>query len=137
MIIASTSLVGCTETHHREVDQRLRERFHIDAPPGARLDSAVPQAVLHGVPPGSSIGTVYAYLDAHGFRRHPSDTPSTDSNYYLPLDDSRHVVASMNDYRPHWYSPVDVCDLDDRLIFTFDLAGNLSSLILERHGYCI
>jgi hypothetical protein len=135
------SLSSCTVTHEREVDRRLRERFGIvgDAR-AAILDSAVKVAVIKRVPLGSRENAIYAYLDSNDFQRASRSTGPTNRNnhnYYFPRENSMKVEATLDDFRAHWYSPIDVCDRPVTVTFELDVRLELSNIDIVRHGYCI
>jgi hypothetical protein len=136
--IVMASVCGCTESHERLVDQRLRERFGIagDAR-AASLDSSVKVAVAKRVPLGSPEEAIYGYLESHGFQRASRSEGSTSRDYYFPRENSTRVEATLGDFRAHWYSPIDVCDKPVTLTFELDVNLRLSNINIVHHGYCI
>ena len=131
------ALAGCTQTHHREVNERLAERFGVTGAPEAELDSAVRAAVIQRVPLGSPEGSVYRYLDERGFLSNATYVSAAPHEHYAPSEHSLKIKATLEDYRPHWYSPIDICDYPVDLIFDLSFDRRLSSVTVVRHGYCI
>lgn len=130
------TLVSCTQAHRREIDSRLRERFRITVPNDANLDSAVRAAVIRHVPLGAQDSAIYAYLEMNGFHN-ARDSPARERAYYTPRGASLQIEATLEDYREHWYSPIDYCDYPVSLIFEFNERVRLSNVRVVRHGYCI
>jgi hypothetical protein len=135
MIIAT--LAGCTQPHHREVNKRLAERFGVAGAPEAELDSAVRAAVIQRVPLGSPVDSIYRYLESRGFFSNATYVSAAPHEHYAPSEHSLKIKATLEDYRPHWYSPFDICDYPVELISDLSFDRRLSSVTVVRHGYCI